>query len=99
MTEQEKFNAEVQLRLTRQDTKFEIFMKAQDERFNTFMNELQQQREDIRRLNEWHDADRKSLEAKIDSLGKQINDTWRQTMLGVGGMIIAVGALLFASLK
>ena len=99
MTEQEKFNAEVQIRLTRQDAKFEVFMKAQDERFNTFMNELQQQREDIRRLNEWHDADRKSLEAKIDSLGKQINDTWRQTMLGVGGMIIAVGALLFASLK
>ena len=38
MTEQEKFNAGAQIRLTRQDTKFELFMY-----------ELQQQREDIRR--------------------------------------------------
>ena len=52
------------------------------------MQELREQREDMRRLND-----------KIDSLGKQINDTWRQTMLGVGGMIIAVGALLVALLK
>ena len=88
MTEQEKTNSEVQMKLAMQDAKFSIFMQ-----------ELQQQREDIRRLNERQDADRRDLNAKIDSLGKQINDTWRQTMLGVGGMIIALGALLVALLK
>ena len=88
MTDQEKINSETNLKLAIQDAKFAIFMQ-----------ELKEQREDIRRLNERQDADRKSLEQKMDSLTKQIHDTWRQTMLGVGGMIIAVGALLFAALK
>ena len=77
MTAQDKINAELQLKTNLQDTRFSITMQ-----------ELREQREDMRRLND-----------KIDSLGKQINDTWRQTMLGVGGMIIAVGALLVALLK
>lgn len=77
MTEQDKINAELKLKTN-----------LQDMRFSLTMQELREQREDIRRLND-----------KMDSLGKQINDTWRQTMLGVGGMIIAVGALLVALLK
>lgn len=60
----------------------------QDTRFSMTMQELREQRENIWRLNE-----------KIDSIGKQINDTWRQTMIGVGGMIIALGALLITALK
>ena len=39
------------------------------------------------------------LDEKINSLAKQINDTWKQTMIGVGGMIIALGALLIGALK
>ena len=77
MNDQERINSETNLKLAIQDAKFAIFMQ-----------ELKEQREDIRRLN-----------TKIDSIGNQIHDTWRQTMLGVGGMIIAVGALLFAALK
>ena len=77
MTEQEKINNETALKLAVQDAKFAVFME-----------ELKEQREDIRRLNN-----------KLDSIGRQINDTWRQTMLGVGGMIIALGALMFAALK
>lgn len=88
MTDQEKINSETNLKLAIQDAKFAIFMQ-----------ELKEQREDIRRLNERQDADRKSLEEKMNSVVNQIHDTWRQTMLGVGGMIIALGALLFAALK
>ena len=88
MNDQERINSETNLKLAIQDAKFAIFMQ-----------ELKEQREDIRRLNERQDLDRKSLEQKMDSLTNQIHDTWRQTMLGVGGMIIAVGALLFAALK
>ena len=77
MTDQDKINAELKLKTN-----------LQDMRFSLTMQELREQRADIRRLND-----------KMDSLGKQINDTWRQTMLGVGGMIIAVGALLVALLK
>ena len=57
MTEQEKINAELRLKISLQDTRFSLTMQ-----------ELREQREDIRRLND-----------KMDSLGKQINDTWRQT--------------------
>ena len=39
------------------------------------------------------------LDEKINSLAKQIHDTWKQTMIGVGGMIIALGALLIGALK
>ena len=77
MTDQDKINAELKLKTN-----------LQDMRFSLTMQELREQRADIRRLND-----------KMDSLGKQINDTWRQTMLGVGGMIITVGALLVALLK
>lgn len=71
MTEQEKFNAEVQAGLT-----------LQDEKFNAFIQEMNQRFYD-----------------KVDSLSKQIHDTWRQTMPGVGSMIVAIVALLFAVLK
>lgn len=77
MTDQEKINAELQLKTNLQDMRFSITMQ-----------ELREQRADIRRLND-----------KMDSIVNQIHDTWRQTMLGVGGMIVAVGALLFAALK
>ena len=66
---------------------------------DSLAEEAKQQREDIRRMNEKHDADMKAIDAKFDSLTKQINDTWRQTMIGVGGMIIALGALIIGALK
>ena len=81
MTEQEKINHEMQLKLALQDAKFAVFME-----------ELKQQCEDLRVLNA-------RIDAKIDSLTKQINDTWKQTMIGVGGLIIALGALLIGALK
>ena len=84
MTEQEKFNAELRLKTD-----------LQDMRHSMTMQELREQREDIRRLNDKID----SLGKQLNDTNKQINDTWRQTMLGVGGMIVAVGALLFAALK
>ena len=72
--------------------------------------ESQQQREDMRRLQDRqdaaqakHDADMHEMNTrfygKIDDLSKQINDTWKNTMIGVGGMIIGLGALLIAALK
>lgn len=77
MTEQDKINAELRLKTNLQDV-----------RFSMTMQEVREQREDIRRLND-----------KMDSIKNQINDTWRQTMLGVGGMIIALAALLITALK
>ncbi len=56
MTEQEKINSEVQMKLAMQDANFAAFL-----------NELQQQREDMRRLNERHYAEMQAINARIDS--------------------------------
>ncbi|MBR2774677.1 MAG: hypothetical protein IKD73_06790 [Selenomonadaceae bacterium] len=83
MTEQEKFNAEVQIRLARQDAKFELFM-----------HELQQQREDMRRLQDRQDEDRKSLEAKIDRLGDKIQNMVIAAVVGFGAIVFAAVSVL-----
>ncbi len=56
MTEQEKFNAEVQAKLT-----------VQDEKFNMLINELKEQREDIRRLQDRQDAELREIRQRQDA--------------------------------
>ena len=69
MTEQEQINVNVENRLTSLETKFELFME-----------EMKQQREDIRRIQERqdaaqakHDADMKAAQAKHDADIKEMN--------------------------
>ena len=81
MTEQEKFNAEVQTKLAIQDAKFAIFM-----------NELKEQREDIRRLNE-------KIDSKFDSLTNQIHNLTIAAVVGFSAIVVAVGGMLFTALK
>ena len=92
MTEQEKFNAEVQIRLAKQDAKFELFMQ-----------ELQQQREDIRQAQARHDADIRDLNARIDSkfdsLSNQIHSLTVTAVVGFGALALAVGGLVISLLK
>ena len=92
MTEQEKINFETNLKLAIQDAKFAVFMQ-----------ELKEQREDIRRLNERQDADRKSLEAKIDSkfdnLSNQIHNLTLAAVVGFGAIAVAIGGLIISALK
>ena len=81
MTEQEKINAEVQMKLAMQDAKFAMFM-----------NELQQQREDIRRLNE-------KIDAKFDTLVNQIHNLTIAAFLGFGAIAVAIGGLVVSIIK
>ncbi|MBQ3441907.1 MAG: hypothetical protein IJG33_01545 [Selenomonadaceae bacterium] len=69
MTDQEKINASVDNRLSNLETKFELFMQ-----------ESQQQREDIRRLQERqdaiqakHNAEMKSMQEKQDAKMHEMN--------------------------
>lgn len=77
MTDQEKINAELQLKTNLQDMRFSITMQ-----------ELREQREDIRRLN-----------GKLDSIVNQLHCNFVQTMIGVGAIMVAVGGLIIAVLK
>lgn len=92
MNEQERFNSEVQMKLALQDAKFAIFME-----------ELKQQREDIRRMNEKHDADMKDLNARIDSkfdtLSNQLHSLTIAAVVGFGALALAVGGLVVSLLK
>ena len=81
MTDQEKINSEVQMKLALQDAKFAIFME-----------ELKQQRDDIRRINE-------KIDSKFDSLSTQIHNLTVAAFVGFGALALAVGGLVVAALK
>ena len=94
MTDQEKFNAELQMKTTLQEAKF-----------NMLVNELKEQREDIRRTQDRHDADikaiqdrqdadRKALEDKIDRLGDKIQNMVIAAVVGSGAIVFAAVSVL-----
>ena len=88
MTEQEKINSEVQMKLAMQDAKFAMFM-----------NELKEQREDIRRLNEKIDATTARIDSKFDSLINQIHNLTIVAFLGFGAIAVAIGGLVVSIIK
>ena len=88
MTEQEKFNAEVQIRLTKQDAKFELFM-----------NELKQQREDMRRAQEKHDADMKEMREDIKGTLRHIQGLTIAAMVGIVAIAGATWAFMWSSTR
>lgn len=81
MTEQDKINAEVQTKLAIQDAKFAIFME-----------ELKEQREDIRQLNA-------RIDSKFDSLSNQIHNLTIAAVVVFGAIALAVGGLVVSLLK
>ena len=61
---------------------------------DALVEELKQQREEIRRLNERQDTERKSMDAKIDRLGDKIQNMVIAAVVGFGAiMFAAVSAL------
>lgn len=83
MTEQDRFNAELQLKTSLQEAKF-----------NMLVNELKEQREDIRRLQDKQDEDRKALESKIDRLGDKIQNMVIAAVVGFGAIVFAAVSAL-----
>ncbi|MBE8953311.1 MAG: hypothetical protein SR1Q7_09240 [Quinella sp. 1Q7] len=81
MTEQERINAETQTKLALQDAKFAIFMQ-----------ELQQQREDIRQINA-------RIDTKFDNISNQIHNLTIAAVVGFGAIALAVGGLVVSLLK
>ena len=88
MTEQEKTNSEVQMKLAMQDAKFAIFMQ-----------ELKEQREDIRQLNARIDSMNERIDSKFDSLINQIHNLTIAAVVGFGAIVVAIGGLFISALK
>ena len=61
---------------------------------DSLAEEAKQQREDIRRMNEKQDADRKALEDKIDRLGDKIQNMVIAAVVGFGAIVFAAVSTL-----
>ena len=83
MTEQERINAEVQTKLALQDAKFNVFMQEMRDRDN-------QRAEDIREIR----ASVSGIQNRIDDMGKHVRNMAITSMAAVGGMAVAVGAMV-----
>ena len=90
MTDQEQINAEVQLKLALQDAKFNVFMQEMKD-FKTEMRDRDNQRaEDIRELRQDMKDMQKSLDSKIDSMGKHVRNLVWTSMAAIGAMVVTV---------
>ena len=114
MTDQEKINEQFQRQIDAQDAKIDKALSNFDTKFNMMMQEIQQQREDMRRLQDRqdalqakHDAEmhemNKRFYEKIDQTAreftKQLHTNFIQTMLGFGAIAAAVGGIVVAAFK
>ena len=94
MTDQEQINSDVQMKLALQDAKFNMFVQEMRD-FKTEMRDRDNQRaEDIREMRQKQEADMKEIRSSIDNMGKHVRNLSITAMAAVGGMAIAVGAMV-----
>ena len=94
MTDQEQINSDVQMKLALQDAKFNMFVQEIRD-FKTEMRDRDNQRaEDIREMRQKQEADMKEIRSSIDNMGKHVRNLSITAMAAVGGMAVAVGAMV-----
>ena len=88
MTDQERINSETQMKLAMQDAKFAIFME-----------ELKQQREDIRRAQEKHDADMREFRGEIRNMMRHLQGLTVASMVGIAAIAASVFGFMWSSTR
>ena len=72
-------------------------------RVDSLAEEAKQQREDIRRAQEKHDADIKEMnariESKFDKLSSQIQNLTIAAVVGIGAIVIGGGAIIWSAIS
>ena len=95
MTEQERINADVQMKLAMQDAKFNAFV----EEMRDFKMEMRQQNqmraEETRELRQKQEADMKEIRATIEGMGKHVRNLTIAVMVGMASMTVAVVISIF----
>ena len=110
MTEQERINQTLQSQIDSQNARLDKALTNFDTKFNLMMEEIRQQREDLRRqqdrqdaLQAKHDAEMHEVNKKIDdnfkTLSNQIHNNFVQTMVGFGAIAAAIGGIVIAAFK
>ena len=79
MTEQERINNEVQMKLAMQDAKFNMFMQEMRDRDN-------QRVEDIREIR----ASISNMQNSINDMGKHVRNLSLTVMVAIGAMVVTV---------
>ena len=106
MTEQERINESLQRQIDAQNARIDTVLTKVD----MMIDEAKQQREDIRRAQEKHDADMRemnqrfdqkfsSVDVKFDKLSDQIHTLTIAAVVGFGAIAAAVEGLVFAAFK
>ncbi len=94
MSKQEKKLNQVEARVSNLETKFEAFMEEMRD-FKTEMRDRDNQRAaDIRELRQDMKTMQAQLDAKIDGIGKHVQNVTVAAMVGVGTSVIAVVVLV-----
>ena len=83
MTDQERINSEVQMKLAMQDAKFNVFMQEMRDRDN-------QRAEDIREIRQKQEADMREIRSSIDSMGKHVRNLSITSMAAIGAMVVTL---------
>ena len=83
MTEQERINNEVQMKLALQDAKFNVFMQEMRDRDN-------QRAEDIREIRQKQESDMKEIRSSISDMGKHVRNLSLTAMAAIGAMVVTV---------
>ena len=84
----EKLDARMQLQMEKLDARIKKQMDEQAARMNVMDARIDSTL-----------AELKEQRQDIRDLNKKLDETFKQTMLGIGGMMIALGAFLVAVLK
>ncbi|MBQ6004801.1 MAG: hypothetical protein IJL14_00960 [Selenomonadaceae bacterium] len=99
MTELEQLSVNVQRQIDAQNARIDSVIAKVD----MLVIESQQQREDIRRAQEKHDADIKEMnariESKFDKLSSQIQSLTIAAVVGVGAIVIGGGAIIWSAIS
>ena len=90
MTEDEKRINKVENRVDNLETKFEMYMKLQDERFNSFMQQRTELRQDMKDMQNRFYTKMDNLDAKIDGIAKHVQTLSIAAIAGIGGMFVAI---------
>ena len=90
MTEQEKINENLQRQIDAQNARVGNVLAKVDMLITELRDRDNQRAEDIRELRQ----DMKSLHARIDDMGKHVRNLAWTGMAAIGGMFVAVGAMV-----
>ena len=101
MTEDEKKINDVENRVSNLETKFEMFMQESRDMRQEMRDRDNQRAAEIRELRQKQDSDMreirqdmKTMQARIEDIGKHVRNLAWTGMAAVGGMFVAVGAMV-----